>query len=212
MTLQAEHGHGVDALEAVFARSSALHSIKGGSGDGPAMPRSCSARTPPGCSSSPTMRSGSLRERSRSTTRRPCFPRATASAQPAMPAPTIMPSACRSSWWWCCCSRCSWACAVAAAVAVAASVRAGGGGARCGGGIDNERHGVCRSGRWLWVCCGPKTRLQETRVVWSADQQGASVQLSVKMQRMGVRKIAAVVRGLGTEFDSAKRHAKVGII
>lgn len=60
-----------------------------------ASPSSSNARTPPGCSSSPTMRSGSLRLRSSSITLRPCLPNATAAAHPRIPAPTMTISA---SW------------------------------------------------------------------------------------------------------------------
>lgn len=64
----------------------------------PRMPNFSSAFTPPGCSNSPTMRSGSLRLFSSNKTLRPCLPNATAAAHPTMPAPTMTTSA---SW----CSR-----------------------------------------------------------------------------------------------------------
>mmetsp|Transcript_3077 Transcript_3077/g.10726 ORF Transcript_3077/g.10726 Transcript_3077/m.10726 type:complete len:220 (+) Transcript_3077:905-1564(+) len=57
-----------------------------------ARPSSFNFRYPPGCSSSPTMRTGSLRSRSNRSTFRPSLPRAYARLAPATPAPTIITS------------------------------------------------------------------------------------------------------------------------
>ena len=82
----------------------------------PLMPSFSNAFTPPGCSSSPTMRSGSFRLFSSSMTLLPCLPNATAAAQPSTPAPTMTPPA---SWW----TRClpSWSSTVCVAWAVGAA-------------------------------------------------------------------------------------------
>jgi hypothetical protein len=61
----------------------------------PLMPSFSSALTPPGCSNSPTILSGSLRLLSNNMTLLPWFPNATAAAHPTMPAPTMTTSA---SW------------------------------------------------------------------------------------------------------------------
>jgi hypothetical protein len=52
------------------------------------------ALTPPGWSSSPTMRSGSLTSRSMTVTVRPSLPNTVASADPSTPEPTIITSDC----------------------------------------------------------------------------------------------------------------------
>jgi hypothetical protein len=62
----------------------------------PFMPSFSNAFTPPGCNSSPTMRSGSFRLFSSKITLLPWLPNATAAAQPRTPAPIMTTSA---SWW-----------------------------------------------------------------------------------------------------------------
>lgn len=58
----------------------------------PSKPSCFNAAIPPGCSSSPTIRFGSDRSRSRRRTSRPCFARATARALPMIPAPMMATS------------------------------------------------------------------------------------------------------------------------
>jgi hypothetical protein len=92
--LVAVAGDRVDVVEAICVLSAPyVPSVV--EPDVPLMPSFSSALTPPGCSSSPTILSGSFRLFSSSITLLPCLPNATAAAHPTMPAPTMTISA---SW------------------------------------------------------------------------------------------------------------------
>jgi hypothetical protein len=85
----------IDVVETIYKRMLASLQVCVVNGYVPLMPSFSSALTPPGCSNSPTILSGSFKLFSSKMTLLPWFPKATAAAHPTMPAPTMTTSA---SW------------------------------------------------------------------------------------------------------------------